>query len=119
MKFQLKFVQRNNCFISLPRSFASVLSQSYDSRSIASIIRLKPPESPTIYLSYNGLISEKDSEIEISHIFASINGLIDGDFVEIYHENQINSIGKFELSCEINDYEVLSINFFINSSYFL
>ena len=112
MKLQVKFVKRNDCFISLPRSFASMLSQNYNSREIASIIKIKTMENMLIYLSYNGLISEKDSEIEISQIFATLNGLQDGDFVEVESENKQNTSSKFDLFCKYDDYEVFTINLY-------
>lgn len=107
MKLQIKFVKRNDCFIALPRSFSSLLSQNYNSREIALIIKLKTFDNIQLYLSYNGLISEDESKLEISQVFATLNGLQDGDIIEIEHENQTNNCSKFELVCKYDDYEVI------------
>ena len=104
MKLQLKFAKRNDCFISLPRGFASLIGQNYTSNEIASIIKITTAENTVLYLSYNGLISEKDTELEISHIFATLNGFQEGDFVECACEPQRNNSSKLDLICKYDDY---------------
>ena len=106
MKLQIRFVKRNDCFISLPRPFATMIGQNYSNNEIASIIKAITSENIVLYLSYNVLISEKETEIEISHIFASLNGLQEGDFIECVSEFQKNNSARLELFCKPDDYEV-------------
>lgn len=107
MKLIIKFVKRNNAFVAIPRSFAQTLSQSLASREIASVLRLRTPEKREIYVSFNGLFSENEQDLEISHVFAGLNGLCEGDFVEVEGVAQSNFLEKFDFYCEELDYEVI------------
>lgn len=117
-KFQIKYIKSNNCYISLPRSFSTKLSQTYDDSSICKIIKLTNIEGKNYFLGYNGAISTNDHEIEISDLFCRSNGIKESEYMEINIENQKNVIIKLNFYCEnLNDYEVF-FNFFFIKFYF-
>lgn len=107
MKLIVKFVKRNNAFVAIPRNFAQNLALTLPSKEIASVLRLRTPEKREIYVSFNGLSADNEQELEISHVFAEANGLLEGDYVEVEALAQSNFLDKFDFLCEEADYEVI------------
>lgn len=106
-KFSVKYVSSSNCYLSLPRSFSSLISQNYSENSICKPIKLTNSAGRNFYMGFNGLISLNEHEIEISDIFCKLNDIKEGELLELKLESQINSSKKLIFSCQNDeDYEV-------------
>ena len=112
-RLQIKYVRRADCYISLPDAMTNNISQEYNERVISRVIKINILEErangqrPTIYCGYNGLKSTNPNELEISGIFAELNGLKEGSLVEVETQPQGEVKSRLMLQCaRSTDYEV-------------
>lgn len=106
-KFSVKYVSSSNCYVSLPRSFSSLINQNYSETSICKPIKLANSAGKSFYMGFNGLMSSNEQEIEISDVFCKLNDIKEGELLELKLESQINSSKKLVFFCQNDDdYEV-------------
>lgn len=63
-------------------------------------------EDRIFYLSYCGGKSSRSDTIEIPELFATLNGVKEGDFMKVSFDNIKSSSSKFRMITTANDYEV-------------
>ena len=119
-RVQIKFVRRADCYISLPESLANNISQEYNDRVISRVIKINILDeringSKILFVGYNGLKSTNQNELEISGVFAELNGLTEGSLVEVEPQPQGEVKTKLGLQCVRSaDYEVENTEYLIS-----
>jgi len=113
MKLKIKYIPRNNCYITLPESFLASenFSLDYSKGQISRAIQLKNLDGKKIYLSFNGSISQEEGTLGISEHFGICLDLLEGDIVEPKIESSTNKTKDVDLYCQKSeDYQAITLN---------
>lgn len=68
-KLQVIFVQKNDCYVSLPREVGSLIEQEYSDNAICRALKLTRFDKSKLYVGFTGGVSKTDNSIEIAYKF--------------------------------------------------
>ncbi|EAR89557.2 AAA family ATPase (macronuclear) [Tetrahymena thermophila SB210] len=103
-KLQVRFVEKKDCYISLPLRIGSLTDQNYSEQAICRQVRLTRFNKEKIYVGYAAGVSKQENEIEISRVFAQCLGLEEGEPVDIEILGASNTEVRLELYVTNADY---------------
>ena len=97
VKLQVRFVERNDCYVSLPRSIGSLLQQEYSANAICRALRLTKLDKTKVYVGFAGGVSKNENELEISQRFAECLNIEDGEPLEVDSMDTSQTEARLEL----------------------